>query len=133
MPIDERIIKELHFSASRSGGPGGQNVNKVSSKVELRFHLASSEFLTEEEVLLLSTALKNKINNEGELLIVSQEERSQQLNKIICIEKFLSMLRKALTPKKKRKATKPSKASKEKRIQSKKVKSEIKTNRCKVF
>lgn len=120
---------ELKFSASRSGGPGGQNVNKVSTKIELRFNVSISELLTPKEKEIIISKLENKINKEGELVLVSQSERSQLANKEKAIEKFYSLLRKALTPQKKRKATKPSKAAKEKRLESKRIKSEKKTLR----
>jgi ribosome-associated protein len=120
---------EFKFSATRSSGPGGQNVNKVSSKVELRFSVLDSELLTSEEKMLLLGKLQNKINKEGELVIVSQTERSQLANKEKAIEKFYSLLKKALTPIKKRKPTKPSKRSVEKRLEGKRLKSEKKTIR----
>ena len=120
---------ELKFSASRSGGPGGQNVNKVSSKIELRFNIISSELLSQEEKDLLLIKLKNKINSEGELVIVSQVERSQLANKEKTIEKFYALFTKALTPQKKRKATKPSRSAKEKRLESKRFTAEKKSLR----
>lgn len=128
---NRNLETELTFSASRSSGPGGQNVNKVNTKVELRFHVQNSDFLTEEEKQKIEHKLANRINNDGELLIVSQNERSQLKNKVEAIERFYELLTKALQPVKKRKATKPTKASIEARIKQKKQKSEIKSLRKK--
>jgi len=131
----EGIIKnrdftdEFTFSASRSGGPGGQNVNKVSSKVELRFNVKISNLLSNEEKDTILIKLINKINNDGELILVSQTERSQLANKEKVIEKFYALISKALTVPKKRKPTKPTRSSKEKRLEGKKVKSEKKNLR----
>jgi ribosome-associated protein len=126
---DRGFLNEFIFQASRSGGPGGQNVNKVSTKVELRFHIASSILLNEEEKKIIADKLFNKINNPGELILVSQTERSQLKNKEKVIEKFYILIIKALTPKKKRLKTKPTKASVEKRLESKRVQATVKANR----
>jgi len=126
---DRNFQDEFIFQASRSGGPGGQNVNKVSSKVELRFHIANSVLLNDEEKTIIAEKLINKINNLGELILVSQTERSQLQNKEKVIEKFYFLINKALTPRKKRLNTKPTKASIEKRLESKRVQSRIKANR----
>ena len=131
--LNERdFSSELHFSASRSSGPGGQNVNKVNTKVELRFDIASSSLLSDEEKNLLMEKLAKKINSEGELILVSQTERSQLKNKDKAIEKFYSLLTRALTPKKKRKPTKPSQASKEERLEEKRMQAERKERRKKL-
>jgi len=129
---DRDFINEIKFSASRSGGPGGQNVNKVSSKVELRFNVIESNLLSIEEKEILQTKLANKINKEGELILVCQTERSQLANKEKVIEKFYNLLSKAFTHQKKRKPTKPSRSSKEKRLEGKKTNAEKKTLRKKV-
>jgi len=123
------FYSEFKFSASRSGGPGGQNVNKVSTKIELRFNVLESPLLSIEEKEIIQKKLENKINNEGELVLVSQSERSQLANKEKVIEKFYALISKALTPQKKRKPTKPSKSAKEKRLESKKINSEKKISR----
>lgn len=123
------FINEFIFSASRSGGPGGQNVNKVSSKIELRFNVKESNLLSIEEKEIILVKLINKINHEGELVLVSQTERSQLANKEKVIEKFYSLISKALTTQKKRKPTKPTKTSKEKRLESKKIIAEKKNSR----
>ena len=122
---------EILFSASRSSGPGGQNVNKVSTKVELRFNIPNSNLLSDSEKEILLVKLKNKINNEGDLILVSQEERSQLKNKEKALEKFYELIEKALTPPKKRKPTKPTQASKKKRLEEKKLVSEKKSQRKK--
>ncbi|MDZ4756718.1 MAG: alternative ribosome rescue aminoacyl-tRNA hydrolase ArfB [Bacteroidota bacterium] len=120
---------EFEFNTSRSGGKGGQNVNKVSSKVELRFHVMNSVFLTDEEKVLITEKLMARINIEGYLRVVSQVDRSQLVNKGICIEKFYALIEKALTIAKKRKASRPTRSSVENRLQDKKMVSEKKKNR----
>ena len=123
--MEERDFgNELHFSASRSSGPGGQNVNKVSSKVELRFHVASSVLLSDAEKEMITEKLATRINAAGELILVSQAERSQLKNKERVTEKFYLLVSRALTPRKKRKATKPSAASREERLETKRRQSE---------
>ncbi len=130
MNLRERNFEdEFVFQTSRSGGPGGQNVNKVSSKVELRLNIETSALLTEEEKGIILIKLANKINKAGELVIVAQTDRSQLKNKEKVIEKFFLLIEKVLTPRKKRLNTKPTKASIEKRLVSKKVKSQIKSAR----
>jgi len=126
---DRDFQNEFVFQASRSGGAGGQNVNKVSTKVELRFNVANSALLTDEEKAIISVKLVNKINIAGELILVCQTERSQLRNKDKVIEKFYSLILKALTPRKKRLNTKPTKASVERRLESKRVQSKTKINR----
>jgi ribosome-associated protein len=120
---------EFIFSASRSGGAGGQNVNKVSSKVELKFHVDNSELLTAEEKELVKQKLANKINSEGFLQIVSQESRSQLDNKNESRKKFYKLLQFAFKKEKPRKKTKPSKAVVRKRLDEKKKLSGKKQNR----
>ena len=131
MNEDRNFKSELIFSFSRSSGPGGQNVNKVSTKVELRFHVMDSSLLSGDEKDRLMEKLGSRINGEGELILVSQSERSQLKNKEAVIEKFYALLAKALKPRKKRKPTKPSAAAREKRLESKRLISKKKEQRTK--
>ena len=124
--LKNKLLSELEFSASKSSGPGGQNVNKVNTQVELRFSVMDSEFLTEEEKELIFIKLKNRINSLGELILVSKAERSQLRNKEIVINHFFSLLEQTLTPAKKRVKTKPGPAANKKRLKFKKIKSEKK-------
>jgi ribosome-associated protein len=126
---DRDFSKEFIFTASRSSGPGGQNVNKVSTKVELRFDVYHSDLLSEEEKEILRIRLQKKISAEGFLIIVSQSERTQLKNKEKTIEKFNTLIWKALTPVKKRRPTRPTAAAKEKRIEAKKMQGEKKARR----
>ena len=120
---------ELQFQASRSGGAGGQNVNKVATKVELRFQVQQSELLTEEEKALVQEKLANRISNEGYLQVVCQTERTQLRNKELCISRFYELLRQALTRQKKRTATRPTRSSVKQRLESKKRQAQKKANR----
>ncbi len=130
MKID--VIDEIAFSTARSGGKGGQNVNKVETMVEGRWHVEGSSLFTNEEKKLITDKLSNKITSEGFLLVKSQTERTQLENKEQVVKKINSLIDRALKKKKLRIATKPSKAAKEKRIQGKKIKSEMKESRKKV-
>src|ERR1700739_2264926 len=125
------FLPELKFTASRSGGKGGQNANKGSTKVELYFYYLNSELLNDEQKQLVAAKLASFINKEGILKIVSQEERSQLLNKEVCIRKFYLLLDRAFRKKKKRIKSKPSRSSKEKRLKSNKLHSEKKKLRNK--
>ncbi len=127
--IARDFTNELVFTASRSSGAGGQNVNKVNTRMELRFNIAVSEKLSDEEKALLLEKLAGRINSEQELLVVSQTERTQLGNKTKATERFFVLMAKALTLQIPRKATKPSKASKQKRLDLKKLLSQKKQNR----
>ncbi len=117
----KQLETEIVFSATRSSGPGGQNVNKVSTRIELRFSVRNSTVFYDEEKARISLKLKNRINSEGELIITSQTGRSQLDNKEKALEKFFELVEKALTIRKKRVKTSPSITSKLKRLESKKI------------
>ena len=119
-------LSEINFRTSRSGGPGGQNVNKVESRVELLFDVERSTVFSDEQRERIFTKLKNKIDSEGILHITSQASRSQWENKEIALDEFARLLRSAIKPPKKRFFTKPSKTAKEKRLKKKKIHSEKK-------
>lgn len=127
--IWKRILNELDFRYSRSSGPGGQHVNKTESKAEVRWNLAQTQALTEDQKARALAELQTLLKK-GEFIIVTSEEyRSREQNKEICISKLKKMIEKALFIPKKRIKTKPSKAAKTKRIESKKQRGEIKKTR----
>ncbi len=129
--ITDKILKEVIFKAARSGGKGGQNVNKVSTKVELYFNVFDSLCIGYEDKITLMNKLANRIDKNGILKLSSQTERSQFQNKQIVVEKFKNLLKETIKKKKKRIETKPTTGSKEKRISSKKIVSTKKTMRKK--
>jgi ribosome-associated protein len=127
----DKIISELHFKAVRSSGAGGQNVNKVSSKVVLTFDLKNSKALTQGEKLLLEIKLSSRLTTDLVLILNCDEDRSQIKNKEIVTKRFLQLIKKALIIPKKRKPTKIPKSVIRKRIKDKKNISDIKKNRKK--
>ena len=127
----EKIISELSFKAVRSSGAGGQNVNKVSSKVVLTFDLSASQALSDEEKALLLTNIAPRLTTENILILNCDEDRSQLKNKDIVVKRFLEIIKKGLHVPKVRKATKIPKSVIKKRIKDKKNISEIKQSRRK--
>jgi ribosome-associated protein len=127
------LQSEIYFTASRSDGPGGQNVNKVNSKITLRFDIRDSQILTESEKALIVDKLRTRITNDGVLLLTSQESRSQLANKDMVVKRFDEWMRSAFMPVKKRKKTKPTRSATESRIKSKKIQSEKKKWRGRDF
>jgi ribosome-associated protein len=127
----ETLLNELNYKAIRSSGAGGQNVNKVSSKVVLSFDLENSNGLDEEEKIYLKEKIASKLTQDFILILNCDEDRSQVKNKSIVTKRFLVIIEKGLTKPKIRRATKATKASKERRLKIKKVTSLIKKNRKK--
>jgi len=125
----QQIENELVFKAVRSSGPGGQHANKTATKVELRFHINNSQGLNAAEKSRIQRKLEHKINREGYLRLYNEESRSQHANMETVISNLQELLEQALKRKKLRKKTKPTKASKLKRLQSKKRIADTKNNR----
>lgn len=123
------VASELEFVTSRSSGPGGQNVNKVNTKVTLRWPIAASAILSSDEKETITQKLASRITLEGILILSAQEKRSQLQNKEAVLAKLDELLTKAFAKKKKRKVTKPSKGAVQKRIESKKKQGEKKKMR----
>ncbi|MBW8333082.1 MAG: aminoacyl-tRNA hydrolase [Prolixibacteraceae bacterium] len=126
------LSAEFIFQASRSSGPGGQNVNKVNSKIELRFNIQNSSILTDDQKEILLSKLSSKISLDGFLIVISQRDRSQLVNKEDSIRKLYELIEKALRPVKRRKSTRPTRSSVEKRLEGKRIKADIKQSRQKL-
>ena len=126
-----KILSELQFKAVRSSGAGGQNVNKVSSKVVLTFDLKNSRALTDEEKLLIETKLSSRLTTDSVLILNCDEDRSQFRNKEIVTKRFLELIKNALRIPKERKPTRIPKSVIRKRIKNKKSISEVKKTRRK--
>lgn len=133
LSLKRDFSKELEFAATRSSGPGGQNVNKVNTRVELRFNIATSSLLSDREKAILREGLKSQLTSEGVLILNSQTQRSQLQNKEKAIERFYSLIGKTLTPRKKRIPTKPSLRSAIKKLDKKRKHSDKKALRKKII
>lgn len=129
LPPAPAFLSEITFQTSRASGPGGQNVNKVESRVELRWHLQQSQVLTELQKQLIAEKLAGQLTTEGYLLVVAQDERSQLRNKEIALARFYELLQKSLRRPKPRRATRPSAGAVRKRLEGKKIQSDKKANR----
>jgi ribosome-associated protein len=126
-------MDELALSATRSSGPGGQNVNKVATQVMLRFDVAHSPSLTEWQRSRILSRLRNRITTDGELVLTSQEHRTQRANRAAAVERFAELLSEALRQPKPRKKTRPTKASVARRLESKRKRSQKKSSRSARF
>lgn len=130
--ISKIPYNELEFSVSRSRGPGGQNVNKTNSAVQLRFNPATSSAFTDRERERILEKIQSKLTEGGEMIIHSEESRDQAMNKKRCLEKLDELLENSYFRHATRRATKPTRSSQRKRVTSKRIRSEVKQGRGRV-
>lgn len=129
LPPPAAFLPEITFQTSRASGPGGQNVNKVESRAELRWALQESQVLTAGQKQLILEKLAGQLTQEGYLLVVAQDDRSQLRNKEIALARFHELLQKSLRRPKPRRPTRPSAGAVRKRLEGKKIQSDKKANR----
>lgn len=132
LPVNDRVeipLSEIDLAFARSGGPGGQNVNKVETQVEVRWTPSTSAALSPDDRAWLVQKLASRLTKDGELLVTSNRFRTQGANRQDALDRLADVVRQALHRPKKRTKTKPSKAAKQRRLQSKKSRSQTKKNR----
>lgn len=130
--LDQILLYEVEFEVTRSSGPGGQNVNRTNSAVILRWNVLESQSFTEEKRLQLLAFLGPRLTRAGEVLIRSEESRDKEANRKRCFEKLEALLEKAFFVPKKRKKTRPTRSSKEKRHESKSRRADVKKSRKRI-
>jgi ribosome-associated protein len=123
---------ELEITASRSSGPGGQHVNKTDTRIQVRWNLVESSVLSDHQRALLQRNLSTRVTEYGDILLASDNHRSQRRNREEALQRLAALIREALIPPKPRKKTRPTRASREKRLQEKKQRSQVKKGRGKV-